>query len=71
MKPILVIIAVAVIVAISGSILLFAPSTPVIQTSDFRLEYTRTGGIAGMKEKFVLEADGTASFTSNIRKPLK
>jgi len=71
LKPILVIAAVAVITAIAGFILLFAPSTPVTQSSEFSIEYTRTGGIAGMNEKFVIETDGTASFTSNIRKPWK
>ena len=71
MKPILIVVAIAVVAAIAGSVLLFAPSTPVIQSSDFSIEYTRTGGIAGMNEKFVVEADGTASFTSNIRKALK
>lgn len=71
MKPIPIIIVVIAVAAIAGSILLFTPSTPVIQPSDFRVEYARTGGIAGMNEKFVIEADGTASFTSNIRKPLK
>jgi len=71
LKPILIVVAIAVVAAIAGSVLLFAPSTPVIQSSDFSIEYTRTGGIAGMNEKFVVEADGTASFTSNIRKALK
>ena len=68
MKPILI-VAVAVVAAIAGSVLLFLPSSTVIQPSEFHLEYARTGGIAGMDEKFVVEADGTASFTSNIRKP--
>ncbi|MBM3898226.1 MAG: hypothetical protein FJ358_06875 [Thaumarchaeota archaeon] len=67
MKPIIIIV-VAVVAAIAGSVLLFLPSTTIIQPSDFRIEYARTGGIAGMDEKFVVEADGGASFTSNIRK---
>ena len=69
MKPILIVVAVIVVVTIAGSFLFFTPSTPITQSSDFRLEYSRTGGIAGIDEKLVKEADGTASFTSKIRKP--
>ncbi len=39
------------------------PSYPGTQTS-FRLEYTKTGGIAGLHENLVIEADGSANFTS-------
>jgi len=69
MRPTLIVVAVIVIAGIAGSILFFTPSTPITQSSDFRLEYSRKGGIAGMDEKLVIEADGAASFTSNRREP--
>jgi hypothetical protein len=69
LKPILIIIAVGVVAAVAGSVLLFMSSATIVQPSDFRVEYTRIGGIAGMDEKFVVEVDGKATFTSNIRKP--
>jgi len=69
MKPILIVVTVIVVAALAGTVLLFTPSTPITQSSDFGLEYSRKGGIAGMDEKLVIMADGAASFTSNRREP--